>query len=162
AEAGSGIFEQWRNELGTVDRKNRLRLTIIRGINKKKVHAYRVVIGSNPETSCSADDSRLLFMVARINTMEPSSDRNLSGFLEKYDAVKAFFLAPAFLRDDSSEPKLIPERSILKREINVRQAWEIGRNDCDACGIRQGDKPIIPKGQEKAPILDVIRWLKQS
>ncbi len=162
AEAGSEIFDQWRKELGTVDRQNRLRLTIIRGINKKRIHDYRVVIGSNPEANSSGDDSRLLFMVNRMCTMEPTTDRNLSGFLAKYDVFKAFFLAPAFLRDDSSEPEPILERSILKREINVRQAWEIGRNDSDSCGIREGDKPIIPKGQENAPILDVMRWLKQS
>jgi hypothetical protein len=161
AEAGAEIFKHWQNELGKIDKQDRLRLTIIRGISKKNVHAYRMVVGSNPDASLTIDATKLFFMVNRSHTMEPTSDRNLSGFLAKYDLAKAFFLAPAFLRDDSSEPEPNFEKCILKRELNVRQAWEIGRNDIDCPGIRDDDEPIIPEGHRDAPVLSVIQWLKE-
>jgi hypothetical protein len=160
-DAGAEIFAHWRNELGTVDKKERLRLTIIRGINKRNVHVYRVLVGINPEANLSGDKPKLLFMVNRTHTMEPSSDRNLSAFLANYNAVKAFIFAPAVLLNGSAEPELLLEKGILKRELHVRQAWEIGRNDMDTPGIRDDDEPIIPEGQVQAPVLEVIRWLQE-
>jgi hypothetical protein len=161
ADAGVEIYSHWQNELGKIDKQERLRLTVIRGINKKNVHAYRVVVGSNPERSLIGDTSKLFFMVNRMNTMEPISDHNLSGFLAKYNLAKTFYLAPAVLREGFSEPELILEKRILKRELNVRQAWEIGRNDIDAPGIQHDDEPVIPDGHSDAPVLDVIQWLKE-
>lgn len=160
-DVGVEIFTHWQKELGKVDKNERLRLTIIGGITKKNIHAYRVVIGSNPEVGRSSDSSRLFFMVNRRHTMEASSDRNLSAFLANYNAVKSYIFAPAVLRDGSSEPELLPEKGILKRELNVRQAWEIGRNDIDSPGISDDDDPIIPESQTAAPVLEVIKWLRE-
>ena len=161
ANAGIEIFSQWQNELGKIDKQDRLRLTIIQGVNKKNIHAYRVVVGSNPEKPVSRDHSKLFFMVNRMNTMEPSSNRNLTAFLAQYHLAKAYFLAPAVLHEGRSEPEPILDKSILKRELNVRQAWEIGRNDIDSPGIRDDDDPVIPDGHSDAPVLDVIKWLKE-
>jgi hypothetical protein len=161
ADAGIEIFSHWQNELGKIDKKDHLRLTIIRGVNKKNIHAYRVVVGSNPEIRPDEATSKLFFMVNRMQTMEPSSDRNLTAFLAQYDLAKAYFLAPAVLREGSSEPEPIMEKSIMKRELNVRWAWEIGRNDIDSCGIRDDDDPIIPDRNQDAPVLDVIKWMKE-
>jgi len=161
ADAGIDIFSHWQKELGKIDKQDRLRFTIIRGINKNNIHAYRVVVGSNPEMNLAGDASKLFFMVNRMNTMEPSSGRNLTAFLAQYNLAKAYYLAPAVLQDGSSEPEPILEKSILKRELNVRQAWEIGRNDIDATGIRDDDEPIIPEGRSDAPVVEVIKWLKE-
>jgi hypothetical protein len=160
-DAGVEIFTHWQKELGKVDKRERLRLTIIRGISRKNSHAYRVVVGSNPEVNMSGDSSRLFFMVNRRHRMEPSSDRNLSAFLSNYNVAKSFIFAPAVLRDGFVEPELLLEKGILKRELNVRQAWEIGRNDVDSPGISDDDEPIIPEGQPQAPVLEVIRRLRK-
>src|SRR5258708_23309387 len=77
---GREIFDRWRKEIGTVDTTERLRVTIIRGISKKNVHAYRVMIGANPEVGVPADASKLFFMTSRIHTTDPSSDSNLRAF----------------------------------------------------------------------------------
>ena len=50
---------------------------------------------------------------------------------------------------------------IAKRELNVRDAWQIGRNDPDVVGIREDDDPIVPDGQQNAPVLEVLRWLQE-
>lgn len=161
ADAGAEIFSHWQKELGKVDKHERLRLTIIHGISKHNVYAYRVVVGSNLEINHAGDSAKLFFMVNRMKTMEPSSDRNLTAFFAQYNVAKAYFLAPAVLSEDSSEPKPIFEKSILKQQLNVRQAWEIGRNDIDSPGIRDDDEPLIPDGRRDAPVLDVIKWLKE-
>jgi hypothetical protein len=75
--------------------------------------------------------------------------------------VKSYIIAPAVLKDGSIEPEVLLEKGILKRELNVRQAWEIGRNDIDSPGIRDDDEPVIPDGQTQAPVLQVIDWLRE-
>jgi hypothetical protein len=44
-DAGRQIFAQWRKDLGPQDEEERLRVTIIRGVDRSNPHAYRVVIG---------------------------------------------------------------------------------------------------------------------
>lgn len=161
-QAGVEIFRQWRKELGQFDKQNKLRILIVRGINKNIVHAYRVTITSNRERPSSDDSSRLFFMVSRGKTMEPTSDRNLSAFLNSYSVVKRFFLAPGLFRKGMPEPKILFEEGILKREIQVRNAWEIGLNDPDTVGLSEDDKPIIPPGQKNAPVLDALRWRREN
>ena len=159
AEAAKEIFTHLRNELGEIDKHNRLRITIIRGIMKSNPHAYRILIGSN----LGADilpDSRLFLMLTRINTMEPTSNKNLDGFLASYNVMKSFYLAPAICQNDSREPEPL-ENGILKHELIVKNAWEMGRNDIDVCGMRADDDPIIPEGQQQAPILEALEWLKK-
>ena len=93
--------------------------------------------------------------------MEPVSPQNLNGFLEKYGLAKAFLFAPAVMREEDAQPELLLEYSILKRNLYVRQAWEIGRSDMDATGIAYDDDPVIPEGQIDPPIVQVIQWLRE-
>lgn len=159
--AGQEIFAHWRKEIGTVDTNERLRLTIIRGISKKNVYAYRVMIGANPEVSVPDGTSKLLFMTSRIHTMEPSSGSNLCAFLENYRVVGSFLLMPALSHGASVSPELFFNSGILKHDIQFRDAWEIGPSDPDVAALRDDDDPIIPEGQENAPVFRAIEWLRE-
>jgi hypothetical protein len=161
-DAGRQIFAQWRQELGPQDKEERLRVTIIRGVDRSNPHAYRVVIGSNLPDGLAEDERRLVFMVSRCNTMAPTSDANLQRFLGSYEAASRYYLAGAVITDEQSRPVPVSDVYIAKRELNVRDAWQIGRNDPDVVGIRDDDDPIIPAGQQDAPVLDVLRWLQES
>lgn len=156
-EAAGQIFALWRKELGDRDTEERLRITIIRGISKKNPYAYTVVIGSNPKALPLEDDKRLLAVVGRLNTMEPTSDTNLNTFLSQYEAFGGYLVAHAILRDKSSEPFPVFEPNIYKQELYVRDAWEIGNHDIDSIGIRINDDPIIPPGKDDAPVLELLR-----
>jgi hypothetical protein len=163
ADSGREIFAHWRKELGTTDKKERLRLTIIRGIDAKNPHAYRVLITANPEMSGLKDDlSKLMFMVSRINTMTPSSDSNLRAFLDNYRAVGHYLLVPALFRGPSVPPELFYDYGILKRDIQVRDAWQIGPNDPDTMALRDDDDPIIPAGEHDAPVIRALKWLREN
>ena len=156
------IFDQLRKELGTRDVDNRLRIILIRGIDRDNPYAYRVVLGSNPVDADAAASSKYLITIWRVNTMNASSDLNLERFLENYRACGMYFMAPAFSADGVSDPDVMSEKFIAKRELVVRRAWEIGRNDVDTMGIKEDDRPIIPAGKEEdAPILDVLRWMAE-
>ncbi|MEX2598585.1 MAG: hypothetical protein WD533_02905 [Dehalococcoidia bacterium] len=150
----------WRKELGSYDEKERLRVTIIRGINKTNPNSYRVVLGVN--AGDFRPDIKYAVMISRAQTMEPSSDGFLKGFLNSYRKIGAYFLAPSAQPDDSQSPTLISGTYILKQELNVRDAWEIGPNDLDLVGIAPDDDPIIPEGKQDVPLLQALRERKTT
>ena len=158
AEAASIIFKNWRKELGRQDCSELLRVTIIRHINKVAPHSYRVVIGVNPGFAFREPGVKRAIMIARINTMEPLSEHNLNRFLRSYDICGGYFLGHAVQLDGQSQPVAALDNCIAKRELHIREAWEIGRNDPDGVGIQEDDDPIIPQGQEDAPVLELLCW----
>lgn len=160
-QAARLIIEDWYRELGEVDATERLRITIIRGVHRSNPHAYRVMIGSNLPPELTNNDSSLVFTVSRSNTMAPASDVNLQRFLESYRAVGRYFLAGAESPDGRTNPRLASRIHILKHELNVRDAWQISKHDPDAMGVRADDDPIIPQGQQKAPVLELLKWLRE-
>ena len=137
SEAAKQIFAQWRSELGIRDEQERLRVAIVRGIDKSRPYSYRVIIGSNPNVAFTRPDVRCTVFVNRIHTMEPASDLNLERFLQSYKACGTYFLAPAVMREGWSGLELIRGYYLIKREFHVREAWEIGRHDMDSAAIHE-------------------------
>lgn len=70
-EAAKEIFAQWRRELGIRDTRERLRVAIVRGIDRANPYSYRVVIGANPKVIWSQLDVRHTVLVCRVETKEP-------------------------------------------------------------------------------------------
>jgi hypothetical protein len=155
--AAAEIFAEWRKELGQQDRNERLRLTIVRGINRKRPLSYRVVIGTNPTKGAFREGVKYL-MISRLKTMDPSTDVNLNNFLASYKKFGFYALAHAILPDRTAAPDLRMKDYIVKRDLHVRQAWEIGPNDIDAMGVTEDDHPVIPGERLNAPVLELLRW----
>ena len=97
-----------------------------------------------------------------MHTMTPSSSHNLTTFLKAYDSFGEYFLTHAVAGTGVSAPEFIWDDKLTKRKLHVREAWEIERHDLDSAGIFADDDPIIPKGQEKAPIIDLLRWKREN
>lgn len=156
-DAAIEIFKGLEEDLGDVDTKDRLRISILRGVSKDEPLAYTVVVGSNITNETLSPD-KLVNMVSRINTMYPSSDANISRFLKAYERVGAYFLMPAVMRDGQIE--IIWDHSIGKRVLHVREAWQVGRHDPDTVGIRE--EPVIPaEHQHDAPVLEVLQMRRE-
>jgi hypothetical protein len=49
------------------------------------------------------------------------------------------------------------ENQLLKQQLVVREAWEIGPHDIDAVAIHEDDDPIVPDRQKDAPILWTLK-----
>jgi len=67
----------------------------------------------------------------------------------------------AFIRADNEGPELVWKDYILKRELHVRDAWEIGLHDIDIAGICKGDDLILPKDAKSAPVIEVLNSMKR-
>ena len=77
-EVGRAIFRQWREVVGQSDERNRLRISIITGIDKTNPSSYRVLIGSNPVAPMQTGME--VVSIARVNAMHPENSANLDLF----------------------------------------------------------------------------------
>ena len=161
-EPAKKIFSEWQKELGKIDKKEELRISIVRGINKDEPNSYRILIGSNPDTSFSRPNIRYAVMINRVHTMTPDSDYNLQIFLDSYQSLKGYYIVHGVAKEDMNQPKIIWELYIMKRELTVRHAWQISRNDIDSAAILEDDDPIIPDGNKNAPVKELLRWQRKS
>ncbi|WP_166415953.1 hypothetical protein [Cochlodiniinecator piscidefendens] len=146
-EMASSIFKEWNEKFGRKDVEDRIRISIIRGIDADNRHHYRahVTQSIDPERNV-AEERKMVVSVSRLNTMEPDSSTNLDGFLEQFEKFGMFFLVPAVISASGREPELLLSQSILRRNLHIRQAWEIEENDPDFVAIRNSDNMVTPSG----------------
>jgi len=153
-QAAAAIFEDLENVIGHEDKENRLRISIIRNINRNSSAHYRVCISEN----FTFDSNKTVQMVARKNTMTPLTSENLDRFLSAFKARKSYFLSYAVVKNE----KIIPnsskkKKSIRKFDINVVEAWKIGPNDIEMMAIHSDDDPLVPKGVSNPPIIESLK-----
>lgn len=153
-ENGKQIFIGVKNKIGNIDANGKIRLVIIKGIDKKNPFSYSVVFSSN--LPAVGDRSNALFILSRINRMEPKNSTNLDNFESAYKAAKFCILAPCSMSNFMPDSKF----AIQLKEVVFRNAWEIGENDMDIMGIPEDCDPIIPSGIESPPIFKSRRYKK--
>ncbi len=156
-EPAGRIFGYWDVEIGKIDEAEALRICIIRHVDKTSPYNYRVVIGSNLERA-DRGKGDFVAMMSRIHTVTPKTSQNLDAFLEAYRNVGAYFVAAAVVDSSGRYPEPIGDVRILKRELIVKEAWEIGRNDIDSVGILPEDQPTIPDGVDDQTVNDLLAW----
>lgn len=153
-EAGRQIIQGWIEDFGETDETRTLRITIIRGIDKANPYAYRMVIGAN--IASGIGNNQVTSMLCRVHRMDATTPDNLNRFVEAYSHSKRFVLLTAYF--DGNEPELEFDYAIGIYEINIRDAWTIGRNDIDSVGVLVDDDIIIPDGIIDPPVLKLQEW----
>jgi hypothetical protein len=161
AEAARDIFRFLAEEIGQRDTKNLLRVAIIRGINEANPHWYKVVIGSNYDAELREKGVKYAAFVSRIHEIHPDSGINLERFLSSYESVGNYILTGAGMKNGAVVPENINCPFILKTELHVKQAWQIGRHDPDCVAIQSDDNVIIPADEKNAPVLELLRWKRE-
>jgi hypothetical protein len=160
-EAAKQIFQEWMDTLGEIDESNKLRISIIIGVDKKKPLNYRVVVTTNLEGHDQSESNHFI-ITSRCNEMSPKTNEHLNYFLSSYNKEGKFILVPATMDSEKNYPIAIGKFYIGKHHLVVRPAWEIDLNDPDMVAIHKGDDPIIPKETKDAPIFRVLHWLDSS
>ena len=137
ADAGRTIFERWRERFGKEDEQEELYVAIIRHIPTEKAAHYRVLITSGFPPTAPSNDAQRFMVAARTCTMHPESDVNLRRFLSRYNELRAYWLVPAIWKGQG-EPEFLLDIPILKRELSVKNAADIGIHDIEAMALRPG------------------------
>ena len=156
--AARRIFASWRDELGQDDLYDRLRISILTGVDKNNPSHYRVAVSTNID-SITMQPTDQFVILARIHHMTPSTSENLDRFRESYNVTKQYWIMPALM--EGGMPTLDPNLRILKHGIVIRPAWQIEEHDPDVSAIRDDDKVLIPRDVQYPPIRDTLKRIRE-
>jgi hypothetical protein len=157
-DAAEKIFRGWRKELGPEDKENKLRITILKGIERDNPAAYRVFVGTN--VSPGEDSGSLVMMVGRQHTMTPKTTKNLDRFLQTLGRSSRYLLVPAHFKSETELPGVDLDLAILKDRPIIRNAWEVSLNDLDAAAFSPDDDPVIPPDVRDAPVTALLAAMR--
>jgi len=155
--AGKKIFDNWIKRFGNEDKGEQIKITIIKGVDKTNPFWYRVHISNNIDKK-EFKSGGLFISASRFHEMNANTSTNLDNLINGFRVFKQYRLCPAKIIDIKTG-KIEPyfDKAILKRELHIKNAWEIGEHDLDNVVIKKGDSPIIPKSKKNAPVLKVLQ-----
>jgi hypothetical protein len=157
---GKKIFEEWIDKYGKIDKNDTISITIIKGVNKNNPHWYKVLVGKNIDKSLLAE-GHFITISSRFHRMEPKNSLNLDNLLHGYQVFNKYVLIPAHVDKDFKMTPIL-ELGILKTELKIKNAWEIGIHDFERVVITEEDNPIIPDNVSNAPIIEVLKEKKRE
>ena len=160
--AGKAIFKELIEKFGSEDRDNRIRISIITGLNKAIPSKYGVVIGSNLPDDIEYKKGREIISISRVHHMDGRNPMSLRMFQERFDRSGKFWLMAAHWPDEHSQPTLYESTAILKNAIRITPAWQVGENDPDSAAFGPEDEPIIPVTVTDAPVLKMLERRKRG
>ncbi|HAV6221960.1 TPA: hypothetical protein JI302_13175 [Acinetobacter baumannii] len=141
-EGGEDVFMDLYENLGQVDSLERLRFSIIRGVSKEEPYNYRVLLTENIMAN---DQHKLITMCSRIHEMTPPTDRNWSNFEKEYKKYGSYSLSFGTFFNGQFYPYPEFEKYLIKKkELVIKNAWEVGINDIEKIVLRAEDDPIVP------------------
>lgn len=82
-------------------------------------------------------ETRKQSLTSRSLVIEPRSHQNLEMFLSSYGRYGAYYLVPAIWRDGMDEPDFLADLPILKRQLVVLDADQVGEHDLETMALRQ-------------------------
>ena len=155
-DAGIKIFEQLIQTVGMDDTAERIRLSIILGVDASNPLNYTVYITESRKTwqNSASHPGQPIFQMSRMTTMTPDNHSNLNRFLSAYEKFGCFYFVPTVKK--SGLPDLHHELRILKRELHVTDAWRIDSQHEDAMSLHSPELAVVPPDQAKPPIRDLI------
>lgn len=155
--AAEAIFSDLKKSLGKEDKANRLRISIIRNIDRKNPAHYRTCISENIAFS----NAQTVQLACRLQTMTPNTKDSIEGFLKAYSRAGKYIVSHAPIKNGRMlEPSIKNRSRIMKFDLNIMEAWKIGRNDLEMMTIQEDDDPLIPDGVSNPPVLEVLKWKK--
>ncbi|MDC4459098.1 hypothetical protein NQ652_15535 [Acinetobacter baumannii] len=139
---GIYVFMDLYQQLGQVDNLERLRFSIIRGVSKNEPYNYRVLLTENIMAN---EQHKLITMCSRIHEMTPATNQNWNNFEKDYKKYGSYSLSFGVFFNGKFYPYPEFEKfSIKKKELVIKNAWEIDDNDIEKIVLRAEDDPIVP------------------
>ena len=150
-EAGRKIFRGWLKRFGTVDRDDTIGLTLVTGVDRDHPDWYRLAVGYR-DADVLDSGARFLGFSARYLEMTPRDTHNLEQFLQRYQRLGRYRIAPM---DRQAAGRLVqithPGISIEKRLLKIVPAWTLGPDDFLRIALPGITDPVVPSGEVDPP-----------
>lgn len=152
------VFQDLIDRVGKYDEEERIVLSFIKGINKERIYDYRVMITGKVKVPKNNDKNILIQMMTRFHEMNCKDDKNL-GILENVIKNKPntkIVILPMI--NDNKEQTIKPlwNYEISLKHVNIKNAYEISKEDYEATVIKKDDKPVIPENVTNAPVNELL------
>lgn len=161
--AGKAIFAEWREKVGNKDENDLIKVGIIKKINKDNPVSYKVIFTSNLDRLPKINKVRYFTTVSRFQKMNSTDNNNLLLFERIVKSIQndwKYWIVPAYLNSKTGQPEMLLEYAILKNNVTIKEAWEIGENDWLSAAITIDDEPDVPPHIMKAPVMGVMKRLR--
>lgn len=158
--SGQAIFDNWIEKYGKEDKNEIIKVTIIKGVNKKHPYWYKVHICANIKADFFKSEERFISVIARIHQMTPDNPKNLTVIEHMTKQFQKIMLCPAMIEKGGKEIAPYFKKGIIIKTIEIKNAWEIGINHIESAAIRETDDPIIPLDIIDAPVLEILNKRK--
>lgn len=152
-EQGLNIFRDLVKQLTNEDKNERLRISVLRGIDSDNPAHYRIVLSENIQKGSKA---KMFIMPARIKTMEPSDSLSWTQFEDAYNEYGSFKLVPAFINKGKPYPDVELSLAISKKQIIIKNAWEVSISDIEQIAIYPEDDILVPEGIVDPPFKKIL------
>jgi hypothetical protein len=137
-DAARHIFTRWRERFGEVDEGHDIHVAIIRNHDDAHRTHYIMQIAPKPPNEDEFEAGKSFVMGSRCIENTPLDSVNLDRFLEHHARLGCYWLMPAIVQPDmSGEPNLLTDLVILKRDVSVKLASEVGELDIEAMALKQ-------------------------
>lgn len=144
---GLEIFRKWKEDAIT----DKIKVGIIKGIDKENPFWYRVIIGEDFENySKEMQEHEILYKVSRVHTIEAKNNFNLSLLRTSFLHQDSYYFIPV-LQSDLKNNKLRFEEGFAKYNdsIIIKDVVDITAEDFFLlAGITKADKPLNNTGEE--------------
>ena len=153
-DAGRKIFRGWLRKFGAMDRDDTIGLTVVTGVDSAHPDWYQLVVGYR-DADVLKSGARFLGFSSRIQEMNPPNGRNLGQFLERYQRLGRYRIAPVEMLEDQKAGGVVqanhPGISIEKRLLKIVPAWKIGPDDFLRMTLPGVVNPVVPRGEKDPP-----------
>ena len=150
-EAGRKIFVGWVRKYGAVDQNDTIGLTLVTGVDRDHPDRYRLAV-SYRDADVLDSGVRFLGFSVRFHEMSPRDGHNLGQFLERYQRLGRYRIAPTERpAADHIVQTTRPGISIEKRVLKIVPAWTIGPDDFLRVVLHGIPNPVVPNCEEDPP-----------
>lgn len=156
------IFQEWKKKLGAYDRDDKIGIRIIKKIDKNNPYFYRVAVGENSQPD-QHEGYKLILSPTRYCMMRPTNNVNLAGFEKQFQTFPRYIIMPGVFTNDRQGVRLLPDCMLQKNKSSLKifDAYKMEPQDIiSTATITAMDDPLIPSGQEKSFIVNLINERK--
>ena len=127
-EPGTKIFTDWKRQLGEVDEKEQIRISVLEGSIVGAAPGYNVRIGTNLDTLAPVAGAGVL-TASRIKRMNPPPNSpNLANFKRLYQEHGTYALVQIVQDNNPMGFRPLFDTVIMKKQIFFRNVEDLGDN----------------------------------
>ena len=159
-EGAKRVFQDLIDNATKEDKEGNIIVSFIKGISKTNIYDYRVMITGKVKIPKDSSENIIINNATRFHQMNCTDDKNIRILEDIINSEKNCKISLLPMIVYNKEVKPLWKYEIVLKNVSIKQAYEIGKNDLEAAVILKEDDPIIPLNIKNAPINELLELKK--